>query len=83
MAEETFVQLGGYDESFCPTGYQDIDFFERVLAASDKQRALKLYTPCGSSIPNTTSMQKGASTKAKALYGRSGLTWSQQNDANR
>ena len=83
MPEETFIQLGGYDESFHPTGYQDIDIFERVSVASGKQRALKMYTPCGWSIPNTTSKAKGASTKAKALYTRAGLTWAKQNEQNR
>ena len=83
MPEETFCQVGGYDESFHPTGYQDIDIFERISVASGKQRALKMYTPCGWSIPNTTSKAKGAHHIAKALYTRAGMTWAQQNEENR
>lgn len=83
MPEETFCQVGGYDESFHPTGYQDIDIFERIAAASGRQRALKMYTPCGWSIPNTTSKAKGAHHKAKALYTRAGMPWAKQNEQNR
>lgn len=78
--EETFLQVGGYDQEMLPTGYQDLDLWERFCSAGV---GIKLYTPCGWSIPNTMSRAKKAHTKAKALYARCDLPWSQQNDSNR
>ncbi|CAJ1454252.1 unnamed protein product, partial [Effrenium voratum] len=60
--DHAYVVLGGYDEAFHPTEYQDIDFFERLKAAGENVRLLRFH--CGWSIPNST-VAKRAKNKAK------------------
>jgi hypothetical protein len=47
-----FYEIGGYDESLLPMGYQDSDLLARV-----EHRALVLTVPCGSKISVVNSKQ--------------------------
>ncbi|CAE7679347.1 unnamed protein product [Symbiodinium sp. CCMP2592] len=81
VTQETFLQLNGYDESFYPTGYQDIDFFERLKHKAPGW-AYRLSFHRGWSIPNDRD-EKVAQTTAKVQHSGCSLTWSLQNARNR
>ena len=80
LSQEAWLAVGGYNEEFYPTGYQDIDLFTRVSKAGtafilNKKR-------CGWSIPNTLKTSKGSKTKAKTEFCGSSVPWTSQNQEN-
>ncbi len=86
-----FVELMGYDESFLPSGYQDMDLRDRVLALQLTQLGWKhlrrIRTPdaVGTAIPNDLHDRKNALGQEKVrycdpLYAR--MTWHQMNGQN-
>ena len=81
--DHAYVALGGYDEAFHPTGYQDIDFFERLKAAGTARENVRLLRfHCGWSIPNST-VAKRAKNEAKTRWTGSATKWATQNSENR
>ena len=81
---QLMLRIGGYDESFLPTGYQDIDLYNRMAHLLTTHKCPRLRTlNAGWSIPNTTEDQKKAVTTAKTRYSANNLTWGMQNDHNR
>jgi hypothetical protein len=74
VQRELFEELGGYDESFYPMGYQDFDLLRRATAAGH----FVLHAPCapGTAVPNT----KEDSIRHCA---EPALTWRDYNDHNR
>ena len=81
MTQESFAMIGGYDQSFQPTGYQDIDVFERLKSAGGKDSALRLTFAAGWSIPNDTDRRR-ATIAAKTENCGTGVKWHVQNTAN-
>lgn len=84
LPELTYLLVGGYDERFEPTGYQDIDLYERVRVIGD---AIYLRQDCpgGCSIPNDRNPKEarmGAKT-ANVAAEETTKKWSQQNELNR
>jgi glycosyltransferase involved in cell wall biosynthesis len=55
MAASVFWQLGGYDESLGPVGYQDIDLIQRAKAFGLRCRHLRDPEIVGHAIRNTKS----------------------------
>ena len=72
--------MGGYNEQFFPTGYQDIDLYTRVSKAGAAFILNK--TRCGWSIPNTLKTSKGSKTMAKTEFSGSSVPWTKQNQDN-
>ncbi len=78
-----FYALGGYDESFHPMGYQDIDLLNRARAAGYEIK--RLNQPCRPPIPNhpldlTDPVLKDRRDMREATG--VDLTWSEMQQAN-
>lgn len=72
VVRELFYALGGYDETFYPMGYQDVDFIHRAAAK-------------GARIAHYTSSSHFAIKNSKKLglkYLRSTLTWDEMDIRN-
>ena len=85
--EFAFMASGGYDEDFEATGYQDIDFFERLKRAgneTNRQESGFYLRKCegGCSIPNDKESKK-AKGEAKIEFALSPGKWHLQNEENR
>lgn len=78
VMEGNFMRMGGYDESFEATGYQDIDVFERFKACGRGQAFFLKDFPHGCSIPNSTDL-KEAKAGVKIQFTASTLQWHAQN----
>ncbi len=82
---KSWLEVGGYDETMYPSGYQDIDFYLRV-GKTGGTRALKF--PCGESIPNAAERKedRGAAKIVNAICtnretGQT-MSWGQMNVSN-
>lgn len=73
IAKNVFLKIGGYDESFLPMGYQDLDLLNRARAAGFKVK--QVSSAAGSAIQNSKDMPiKGHSVQS---------SWQQFNSINR
>ncbi len=86
---EAFAQLGGYDESLYPSGFQDLDLVNRAKAAQFRVQVLRDREAVGWSMPNATeaeSRQDLRNVQVKTrncdpnVHGKWGW-WDQQNGA--
>ena len=75
---ESFLMLGGYNEAFYPTGYQDMDLFCRIGAAGTN---LYFKGDPRWSIPNTLATKQ--KTKYKVDQCDCVLPWHEQNSQNK
>ncbi len=82
---KSWLEVGGYDETMYPSGYQDIDFYLRV-GRTGGQRSMSF--PCGESIPNAAERKedRGAAKIVNAIstHRETGkqLAWGQMNTLN-
>ena len=74
IARELFYELGGYDETFYPMGYQDIDLLLRASAFGVP--ALKAPCPTGLALPND---KRDSIVNCK----KDGMVWEDYNRLNR
>ncbi len=67
VRSEWFRQVGGYDESFLPSGCQDTDVLERLKAKGANLVRLRDHEVVGSNIPNPRPGDDTANTKVSLL----------------
>ena len=79
VMEQNFMKMGGYDESFEATGYQDMDVFERFKACGSGSAYYLRDFSHGCSIPNSTDVKK-AKSGVKTQFTASPLKWHDQNE---
>jgi hypothetical protein len=74
MARDAFHNLGGYDESFYPMGYQDCDILARASAAG--------FAIISATCPAMFAIKNSKEDSVKNCS-RGGMTWRDYNDWNR
>eukprot|EP00435_Cladocopium_sp_Y103_P062730 s891_g24.t1 len=81
--DRAFLAIGGYDQNFHPTGFQDIDLHNRLkkMCGPDGAPAMKMM--CGWSVPNSKESRTHKVTTAKTSYAGSVLSWGKQDQENR
>jgi len=73
ISKGNFLRLGGYDESFKPMGFQDVDFLERA-----KRLGIKCYDIC----PTGARIDNSKEEKVE-LCEPLGMNWYEMNEYNR
>jgi glycosyltransferase involved in cell wall biosynthesis len=74
ITRELFQQIGGYDESLWPMGYQDLDLLNRVSA---------LRVPVVQASSSTHSAIKNSKQQSIRFCSTEGMTWTDYNRLNR
>ena len=81
--DKAFLAIGGYDQSFHPTGFQDIDLHKRLIKMCGPESAPAFRLMCGWSVPNSKESRTHKLTTAKTSFSGSLLTWGKQDAENR
>ncbi|CAL1127549.1 unnamed protein product [Cladocopium goreaui] len=76
-----FLELQGYDESFHPTGFQDIDLWTRTKTKARQAPKMKFFA--GWSVPNCSDNAFKAVAIEKNRLTGCNLRWGQQDTENR
>ena len=76
-----FLELQGYDESFHPTGFQDIDLWTRTKTKAGRAPKMKFFA--GWSVPNCSDNAFKAVAMEKNRLTGCNLRWGQQDTENR
>ena len=81
MPEEVWMDLQGYDESFHPTGFQDMDVIRRIQYVNKNGLFWSRTFEGGWSVPNAPNAQE-AKGFAKTRFAGNSLKWTLQNEQN-
>ena len=81
MPEEVWLDLQGYDESFHPTGFQDMDIVKRIQHVNKQGLFWSRTSEGGWSVPNASDPIE-AKGFAKTRFAGNPLKWTKQNEQN-